>query len=108
MEKVEHTIEVVVNGAVVATQTIKGDGKLYPLSVDVPVTRSSWVALRSFPQMHTNPVAVLVGGEPIRASRDSARWCDEAVERLWAKRSKFISEEERPQAKAAYDRARAR
>ena len=30
----------------------------------------SWVALRHFPQMHTNPVNVIVGGKPIRASRE--------------------------------------
>ena len=47
-------------------------------SSTVPIERSSWVALRHFPQMHTNPVEVLVGGRPIRASRRSALWCSGA------------------------------
>ena len=36
--------------------------------------RSSWAALRVYPSAHTNPVFVLVGGRPIRASHRSAEW----------------------------------
>ena len=50
------------------------------------VERSSWVALRQFPQMHTNPVDVLVAGAPIRASRQSALWCVGTIEQLWRER----------------------
>ena len=51
------------------TATIQG------VSFDVPIEKSSWVALRVYPSSHTNPVFVSVGGKPIRASRKSAEWC---------------------------------
>ena len=98
-------VELVVNGKAVASQTVPADGKSHPIAFEVPLQTSSWVALRHFPQMHTNPVNVLVNGQPIRASRSSARWCSEAVTQLWDARHKFISEAERPAARAAYDRA---
>ena len=62
------------------------DDKEHDLSFDVPIERSSWVALRQYPQMHTNPVNVLVGGKPIRASRKSALWCIGTIEQLWRER----------------------
>ena len=71
----------------------------------MPIERSSWVALRHFPQMHTNPVDVLVGGRPIRASRRSALWCLEAVEQLWRARGRTIAPGERDEARRAFDRA---
>jgi hypothetical protein len=101
----ERLVEVIVNGRVAAKQTVAADGQVHDLRFEVPIERSSWVALRQFPQMHTNPVNVLVGGKPIRASRDSARWCAESVELLWENRSRHIAEAERPAARAAYDRA---
>lgn len=101
----ERLIELIVNGQPVAQQKVPADGQIHPLEFDVPITRSSWVALRQFPQMHTNPVDVTVAGQPIRASRSSARWCREAIHQLWESRSKFIAEAERPAARAAYDRA---
>ena len=55
--------------------------------------------------LHTNPVSVLIAGRPIRASRESAQWCWEAVELLWEKQHQRISEAERPQARKAYDEA---
>ena len=39
-------------------------------------------ALRQFPQLHTNPLNVQIGDAPIRASRRSALWCIETIERL--------------------------
>ena len=101
----ERLVELVVNGVALASQTVPADGKVHALEFDVPIERSSWVALRHFPQLHTNPVDVLVAGQPIRASRASARWCLEAVRQLWELRHIRISEAERPAAKAAYDRA---
>jgi hypothetical protein len=50
-------------------------------------------------------VNVLVAGQPIRASRDSALWCAESVKILWKNRNRFIKKPEQPAAKAAYDRA---
>jgi hypothetical protein len=40
-----------------------------------------------------------------RCSRESALWCAETIKLLWKNRHRFIAEEERPAAKAAYDRA---
>src|SRR5207247_2740588 len=80
-------------------------GLVHELSFEVEVKRSSWLALRQFPELHTNPVNVFVGKEPIRASRESALWCAESVELLWENRSRHIAENERAAARAAYDRA---
>ena len=101
----ERLVELIVNGMAVASKSVPADGKIHSVDFEVPIERSSWVALRHFPQLHTNPVDVLVGGQPIRASRSSARWCLEAVHQLWDARFKYISEAERPAARAAYDRA---
>ena len=70
-----------------------------------PIERSSWVALRQFPQMHTNPVDVLVAGRPIRASRRSALWCLAALEQLWKARGGQIAAGEREDARRAFDQA---
>ncbi|QDU40337.1 hypothetical protein Mal4_46930 [Maioricimonas rarisocia] len=101
----QREVELVMNGRVVAQRSVPADGHVHDLSFEVPVERSSWIALRQFPQLHTNPVRVMVGGEPIRASRRSAEWCAESVELLWDNRSHLIREEERPEADAAYRRA---
>ncbi len=55
--------------------------------------------------MHTNPVNVLVGGKPIRASRRSAQWCIDSIEHLWAVRGRRIADDERMAASLAYDKA---
>jgi hypothetical protein len=102
----QRRVEIVVNGVPVASQEIAADGKMHDLKFDVPIAKSSWVALRQFPQLHTNPVNVIVADQPIRASRDSARWCVEAIDLLWKNREKNIKPEERADAKAAFDRAR--
>ncbi|GIW93971.1 MAG: hypothetical protein KatS3mg110_2012 [Pirellulaceae bacterium] len=98
-------VELVVNGQVVRFAEVPADGRLHDLAFQVPIHQSSWVALRQFPQLHTNPVRVLVAGKPVRASRASALWCAEAVRLLWENRSRFIREEERAAARAAYERA---
>jgi len=72
------------------------------------VERSSWIALRHFPQLHTNPVNVLVAGKPIRASRSSALWCAATIRRLWEEKGRFIPPGEQGEAKAAFDEALAR
>ena len=100
-------VELIVNGQPVAKRQIPADGRAHTLSFQAPVSRSSWVALRQFPQLHTNPVIVQVGGKPIRASRDSALWCAESVRLLWNNRRRFIDEAERPAARKAYDAAEA-
>ncbi len=98
-------VEIVVNGEAVASVDVPADGRPHDIEFSVEITKSSWVALRHFPQLHTNPVNVIVGGKPVRASRDSARWCAESVRRLWTNRNRFIADDEKADAKAAYDRA---
>src|SRR5207247_6381134 len=65
----ERVVEIVVNGRPAASTRVPADGKIRPLQFRVSITRSSWVALRQFPQLHTNPVNVHVAVAPIRASR---------------------------------------
>jgi hypothetical protein len=101
----KRLIEVIVNGQVAAKREIAADGKTHDLSFDVPIQRSSWVALRHFPQLHTNPVNVLVADQPIRASKASAQWCLDVIDLLWKNRERRIAEPERADARAAYDRA---
>ncbi|HZE99031.1 MAG TPA: CehA/McbA family metallohydrolase, partial [Planctomycetota bacterium] len=96
-------VELVVNGVAVATRTVPADNQEHELSFDLKFERSSWVALRQFPQLHTNPVNVLVGGKPIRASRSSALWCIGVIEQLWRVRGQGILASERDEAKKTFD-----
>ena len=98
-------VELVVNGEAVASVDVPADGRQHEIEFKHRIDKSSWIALRHFPQMHTNPVNVLVEKRPIRASRESARWCIESIRLLWKNRHKRISPAERPAARAAYDRA---
>ncbi len=102
----EVPLEVVVNGWPVARKAIVADGKLQEVSFDVEIPRSSWVALRILPSSHTNPIFVLVGGKPIRASRRSVDWCLKGVDQCWSQKEKFIKAAELEDAKAAYAHAR--
>ena len=101
----QRLVEIVVNGVAVAEQLIPADGKVHDVEFVIDVDRSSWVALRQFPQLHTNPVNVIVADKPIRASRESARWCAETIKLLWKNRQNRISETEREQAEKTYQRA---
>ncbi|MBC7819810.1 MAG: hypothetical protein IAG10_23245 [Planctomycetaceae bacterium] len=56
--------------------------------------------------MHTNPVNVLVAGKPIRASRESARWCEEVIDLLWKNRERVIAEPERDEARRTFEKAK--
>ena len=100
-------VEVVVNGRAVAGKEVAADGRQHALEFTVPVDRSSWVAIRQFPELHTNPVFVLVAGKPIRASRLSAQWALACIDQLWRVRSRRIAEAERADAEQAYEAARA-
>ena len=99
-------VEVVVNGNAVARQEILADGTVRKLNFDVPIQQSSWVAVRILPSSHTNPVFVLVGGRPVRASRHSAQWCLAGVNQCWTQKAPKISAAELPEARKAYDHAR--
>ncbi len=98
-------VELVMNGLPVTSASVPADGKTHTLEFRVPVARSSWVALRQFPQLHTNPVEVRIGDAPIRASRRSALWCIETIERLREQRQKSIRPAEQASALQAYDKA---
>jgi hypothetical protein len=100
-------VQVVVNGRAVASREVPADGREHAVEFSVPIERSSWIALRQFPQLHTNPVIVLVGGRPIRASRESALWALACIDQLWRVRAGGIAPGERADAEKAYEEARA-
>ncbi len=100
-------VEVVVNGQPVARKEIVADGSEREVSFHIPIEASSWVALRILPSSHTNPVFVMVGDKPIRASKRSVEWCLKAVDKCWERKQNAIRKEERPAAEEAFDRARA-
>jgi len=103
----EVPVEIIVNGRTAAVKNVVADGTPRTLTFDVPVERSSWIAARILPSAHTNPVFVLVGGKPIRASRQSAEWCLNAVNQCWTQKAAQIRASELPEARKAYEHARA-
>ena len=102
----EVPVEIVVNGKAVAKRNVSADGKVHELKFEIAVNESSWIAARTIPAAHTNPVFVLVGGKPVLASRSSAEWCLNAVNQCWTQKSPRISASELPEARKAYDHAR--
>jgi hypothetical protein len=100
------TVEIIVNGKAVARQMLTADGRLRDLRFEVPLSESSWIAARILPAAHTNPVFALMGGKPIRASRQSAEWCLNAVNQCWTQKAPGISLAEIDAARKAYDHAR--
>ena len=95
-------VELIVNGKVAAKKEVQADDKEHDLSFDVAIDKSAWVALRHFPQLHTNPVEVIVDEQPIRASRKSALWAIGTIEQLWRVRGKGILDAERPEAERVF------
>src|SRR6185503_4723012 len=95
----QRLVEIVVNGKSVATKEIPADGRVHDWDLEIEIHQSAWVALRQFPQLHTNPVNVLVNDRPIRVSRASALWCIETIEQLWRTRQRAIAEPERAEAR---------
>ena len=98
-------VELIVNGQVAASKDVPADDAIHDVEFEVAIAKSSWVALRQFPQMHTNAVPVLVGSKPIRASRASAKWCIGMIEQLWKVRAKDIKAEERKEAEETFKKA---
>ena len=99
-------LELIVNGRVAARQTAVADGEIRQHVFEIPVEKSSWIATRVLPSSHTNPVFVIVGGKPVRASRGSAKWCLDAVNQCWSQKASKISARELEEARRAYDHAR--
>jgi hypothetical protein len=100
-------VEVLVNGVPVAKQEIVADGQTREVEFEVDIQRSSWVAMRILPSSHTNPMFVMVGEKPIRASRRSIEWCLKGVDQCWEQKKRFIKENEMDEAHSAYSHARA-
>ncbi len=100
-------VEVIVNGRVAATLELEADGEMRPFSVPVKIDKSSWVAIRILPSVHTNPIFVHVNGAPIHADAGSAQWCIDAVKQCWESKKSMIREEEREAAEKAYAEAEA-
>jgi hypothetical protein len=103
----EVPVELIVNGYPAARQTILADGQWRDVAFEAKIDRSSWVAVRILPSSHSNPVFVLAGGKPIRASKRSAQWCLDGVEQCWTSKARTYKPAELDDAKAAYDHARA-
>ncbi len=99
-------VEVVVNGLPIAQQTICADGTTRDFSFEIPIERSSWVAVRVLGSSHTNPIFILVGDKPIRASRRSVEWCLKGVDQCWSQKEQFYAASELAQARADYEYAR--
>jgi hypothetical protein len=99
-------VEVLVNGRPVARQEVAADGRARDLEFEVKIERSSWVALRVFPSSHTNPIWVLVGDQPVRASRRSIEWCLKSVDQCWSQKEPTYAPAEKEQARQDYEHAR--
>ena len=104
-KRATRSVELVVNGFPVAAQEVAADDRLHELEFLIKLERSSWVALRHFPQLHTNPVNVIVAEQPIRVSRKSALWCIGCIEQLWRARGKNIAALERAEAQRTFEEA---
>ncbi|OYW25114.1 MAG: hypothetical protein B7Z55_00270 [Planctomycetales bacterium 12-60-4] len=102
----KRKVELIVNGLPVATREVPADDQIHEITFSADIARSSWLAVRQFPQLHTNPVNVIVGGQPLRASRRSAQWCIACIEQLWRVREKNITPAEREEAKRTFDSAK--
>ncbi len=102
----EVPVELIINGQKVAEQKLLADGQIRNLEFAEKIQRSSWISLRIPAASHTNPIFVVVGEKPIRASRRSAEWCLKAVDQCWSQKAPKIAAKERAAAEAAYEHAR--
>ncbi len=69
------------------------------------IRRSGWVALRVFPSSHTNPIFLIVDGQPIR-SRRSAQWFLSGIDQLWSQKERTYDADEKADARSAYQHAK--
>ena len=99
-------VELLVNGYPVKEVEVVADGKINNIDFNVNIDRSSWLAVRVLGSSHSNPVWVIVNDKPVRASKRSAVWCLESVDKCWAQKERFISKNELDDAKLAYKHAR--
>ena len=100
-------VELIVNAYPVASKEITANGSTQEVTFDnIKIDRSSWVALRIAYSSHTNPIFVMVNNQPIRASKRSAQWCLDGVEKCWKSKERTYKAAELADARAAYDHAR--
>jgi len=102
----EIEVELIANGYPVTTQRVKADGNLRNVTFEHRVQRSSWMAIRVFPNAHSNPIFVVVDGQPVRGPIESIRWCLAGVEQCWRTKRSTYADDEQADAKAAYQHAR--
>ena len=116
-----NTIEVIVNGKVAAHDEVAGDPaglRVRRLDVELPIGRSSWIALRvRGPESpivfdgpvwaHTSPVYVKVAGRRIASRQDAEYFVDwiEQMLRVVEARNRFASAEDRRQVESLFRRA---
>ena len=98
-------VELIINGKVAGRQEVAADAAIHDLVFQGAIKKSSWVAVRILPSSHTNPVFVLVGDKPIRASRSSSEWCLAAVHQCWTQKASNISASQLGEAKKTYEQA---
>jgi len=102
----EVEVELIANGRPIEVQKVLADGKLRTLTFSDPrLTQSSWLAVRTFPSAHTNPVWVEVDNHPVRV-KESIVWCLASLEQCWKEKQRTYAPAERQQAEADYEHAR--
>ena len=99
-------VELIVNGLPVETKIIPGDGSRHDLQFETKIDSSSWVALRTFPNAHTNPFFVEIGDKPIRPSQASVQWMQACTEQCWKVKQRTYAANEMQDARQAYQHAR--
>ena len=97
-------LQVIVNGEPVASKAILADGTMQAVEFDVPIEKSSWVALRVLGASHTNPIWVTVDNQPVRVAK-SLEWNIAALAQAFEVKRHGWRPEEYAEAKAAYDYA---
>ena len=111
-------LELVVNGRVMASQTPGEKGTEAELSLELPLTRSSWIAARCYgahqtdygrPNFaHTSPVYAYLGGEAITSPEDAAYFAQALQEGIaWVSNEARVEKEsQRERMLRLYHRAR--
>ena len=102
----ELTAELIVNGYPVAEKAFMPNGELQEITFAHELQSSSWVAIRVFPNAHTNPIFVVIDDQPVRGTLDSARWCLAGVQQCWKSKQHTYATDEQDDAKAAYEHAK--
>jgi hypothetical protein len=81
-------VELIYNGAIVATGEVSSDRLTATVEQIVKVDRSGWICFRAYAQdgtlAHTSPIYVTVGGKPA-VSRNDAEYFVQWIDRLEAK-----------------------